>query len=286
MNRVSIVCSTKIKNGRGKVFEERTGPYREKLTRYSRNIQKVLVSLSLFVLVACVSSKEEKEVKQSSSTSIVAFSTRTRSQVEETSPSSHFTQETPKSASAFTKASFNGSYYSVQGKYGEIIIVNKKHPLSSDYVPGEVPEAVSAFHEIVTKMQSLGYAVSTTNYSGFRSYETQADLYQSYVAKDGKDNADRYSARAGYSEHQTGLAYDVLDSSGALLTEPGATQWLAENAHSYGFIVRYLPGKEDSTGYMPESWHIRYIGEEASDIYQSGQTLEEYFDLPGGGYED
>lgn len=179
---------------------------------------------------------------------------------------------------------FNGSYYSVQGKYGDVIIVNKKYPISSDYAPGEIPEAASAFHHLLAEMVALGYDVSTTAYSGFRSYETQAALYQAYVANDSQENADRYSARPGHSEHQTGLAYDILDSSGALLTEETASQWLAENAHRYGFIVRYPPDKEEITGYMPESWHLRYIGPEAVDIYQSGQTLEEYFDIQGGSY--
>ncbi|MGT2950731.1 D-alanyl-D-alanine carboxypeptidase [Streptococcus cuniculi] len=237
-----------------------------------------LLSLSTLVLVACGQEKEKPADETSPApTSQVAS--------ESSVSSSDVAQETLANSEE-KKAAFNGSYYSVQGKYGEVIIVNKKHPLSSDYAPGEIPEAVSAFREIVAKMYSLGYDVSTTNYSGFRSYETQANLYQSYVANDGKENADRYSARAGYSEHQTGLAYDVLDSSGALLTEPKATKWLADHAHEYGFIVRYLPEKEHSTGYMPESWHIRYIGKEATDIYQSGQTLEEYFGVPGGDYEN
>ncbi|MGT2715396.1 LD-carboxypeptidase LdcB/DacB [Streptococcus respiraculi] len=244
-------------------------------------IRSVLFGLSILALVACGQAKEKHadETSTASSSQVLSESSASSSEVAQ--------QETPAPAnSEEKKADFNGTYYSVQGKYGEVIIVNKKHPLSSDYAPGENPEAVSAFREIVAKMHSLGYDVSTTNYSGFRSYETQANLYQSYVANDGKENADRYSARAGYSEHQTGLAYDILDSSGALLTEPSATKWLAEHAHEYGFIVRYLAGKEDSTGYMAESWHIRYIGKEADDIYQSGQTLEEYFGVPGGGYEN
>lgn len=189
------------------------------------------------------------------------------------------------STSTNTNASYNGSYYSVQGKYGEVIIANKKHPLSADYAPGEEPQALAAFQNLIADMQAKGFDVSN-NYSGFRSYETQASLYQSYVDQDGQAAADTYSARPGYSEHQTGLAFDLLDSSGNLLEEPTASQWLAENAHHYGFIVRYLPGKENSTGYMAESWHVRYIGQEATDIYNSGLTLEEYFGVPGGDYSN
>lgn len=245
-------------------------------------IRCILSSLFLLFLVACATSTAEKEVASSTGASLASSSVNSQAMAETGSSSSQSTAP----ASISTQPTDNGSYYSVEGKYGEVIIVNKRYPLSSDYAPGEIPEAVSAFQDLVTQMQSLGYDVSRTQYSGFRSYDMQAGLYQSYVANDGKERADRYSARAGYSEHQTGLAYDILDNSGALLTEPSATTWLAENAHSYGFIVRYPPGKEAITGYMPESWHIRYIGREASDIYQSGKTLEEYFGVSGGGYED
>lgn len=179
----------------------------------------------------------------------------------------------------------HGDYYTVMGRYGEVIIVNKRHPLSATFAPGEDPEALSAFHNLIEAMQAEGFAVSEA-YSGFRSYDTQAGLYESYVARDGQAEADRYSARPGYSEHQTGLAFDVLDSSGALLEDPEASQWLREHAHEYGFIVRYLPGKEAITGYMAESWHLRYIGQEAQEIAESGLTLEEYFGVPGGDYLD
>ncbi|HEP1819115.1 TPA: M15 family metallopeptidase [Streptococcus suis] len=206
------------------------------------------------------------------------------SSVDSNSQSASNTETTIENGTANTGATFNGSYYSVQGKYSEIIIANKKHPLSPSYAPGENPQALAAFQQLIADMQAQGFAISN-NYSGFRSYETQAGLYQSYVNQDGQAAADTYSARAGYSEHQTGLAFDLLDSSGNLLEEPTASQWLASNAHHYGFIVRYLPGKEYSTGYMAETWHVRYIGQEATDIYNSGLTLEEYLGVPGGGYE-
>lgn len=180
---------------------------------------------------------------------------------------------------------YNGSYYSVEGKYGEVLVVNKRHPLDPSYAPGEDPTAYSAFQELLVAMRQEGFAISDA-YSGYRSYDYQSGLYQNYVNRDGQKAADRYSARPGYSEHQTGLAFDLMDMSGALLEEPQASAWLAENAHYYGFIVRYLPDKEDITGYSPESWHIRYIGPEAEDIYESGLTLEEYFNIPGGDYQE
>ena len=177
----------------------------------------------------------------------------------------------------------NGSYYSVRGKYDDIIIVNKKHGLSKDYNPGENPTAKAAFVHLRDDMINQGLNVGRS-YSGFRSYDYQKTLYDNYVSRDGQAAADRYSARPGYSEHQTGLVFDLTDKSGNLLEDSRASQWLKDNAHNYGFIVRFQAGKEASTGYMPEAWHIRYVGKEAKDIHDSGLSLEEYFGIEGGDY--
>ena len=177
----------------------------------------------------------------------------------------------------------NGSYYSVRGKYDDIIIVNKKHGLSKDYNPGENPTAKAAFVRLCDDMINQGLNVGRS-YSGFRSYDYQKTLYDNYVSRDGQAAADRYSARPGFSEHQTGLVFDLTDKSGNLLEDARASQWLKDNAHNYGFIVRFQAGKEASTGYMPEAWHIRYVGKEAKDIHDSGLSLEEYFGIEGGDY--
>ncbi|WP_070043528.1 LD-carboxypeptidase LdcB/DacB [Streptococcus agalactiae] len=189
------------------------------------------------------------------------------------------------SNSRLNQATFNGSYYIIRGKYDDIIIANKKYPMSLYYNPGENPKAKEAFLRLRNEMINQGFNVGT-GYSGFRSYDNQKILYQNYANRDGYDVADRYSARAGYSEHQTGLAYDLTDKSGNLLEDKNATDWLQNNAHRYGFVVRYLPGKELITGYMSEPWHIRYIGKEAKEVYESGKTLEEYYGFDGGGYAD
>ena len=181
------------------------------------------------------------------------------------------------------KVASNGSYYSIKGKYDDIIIANKKYPLSPSYNPGEDATAKAAFVRLRNDMINQGFNVGHA-YSGFRSYDTQKTLYQNYANRDGHAAADRYSARAGYSEHQTGLAYDLTDRSGNLLEDKTATDWLNNNAYKYGFVVRYQPGKESVTGYMPEAWHIRYIGKEAKEVYESGKSLEEYFDFDGGDY--
>ena len=181
------------------------------------------------------------------------------------------------------KLTNNGSYYSVHGKYDDIIIVNKKHGLSKDYNPGENPTAKAAFVRLRDDMINQGLNVGRS-YSGFRSYDYQKTLYDNYVSRDGQAAADRYSARPGFSEHQTGLVFDLTDKSGNLLEDARASQWLKDNAHNYGFIVRFQAGKEASTGYMPEAWHIRYVGKEAKDIHDSGLSLEEYFGIEGGDY--
>ena len=178
-----------------------------------------------------------------------------------------------------------GDYYSVQGKYDEIVIANKHYPLSKDYNPGENPTAKAELLKLIAAMQEAGFPISD-HYSGFRSYETQTQLYQDYVNKDGKAEADRYSARPGYSEHQTGLAFDLINTDGDLVTEEKAAQWLLDHAADYGFVVRYLKGKEKETGYMAEEWHLRYVGKEAKDIAASGLSLEEYYGFEGGDYVD
>ena len=186
---------------------------------------------------------------------------------------------------ANSKVSNKGSYYSLQGKYDEIVVANKHYPMSKDYYPGENATAKAAFLKLIAQMKEEGYAISD-NYSGFRSYATQAQLYQSYVNQEGQAAADRYSARPGYSEHQTGLAFDVIGTDGQLVEDSSAAQWLLDHAPDYGFVVRYPRGKESITGYMHEEWHLRYIGKEAKDIAASGLTLEEYYGFDGGDYLD
>ena len=187
------------------------------------------------------------------------------------------------SQTSVKEVQYNGSYYFVQGKYDEIVVANKKHPMAANYNPGENPTAKAAFLRLRNDMIAQGYNVGYA-YSGFRSYDYQKVLYQNYVNKDGQAAADRYSARPGYSEHQTGLVFDLTDKAGNLLEDTAASNWLKNNAYRYGFVVRYQPGKEASTGYMPEAWHIRYIGKEADEVYHSGLSLEEYYGFEGGDY--
>ena len=159
-----------------------------------------------------------------------------------------------------------------------ILIANKTYSLPSDYNPGKIDDTVmDAFYE----MQSAAAAEGLNLYisSGFRSYNTQYWLYNNYVERDGKEEADTYSARAGYSEHQTGLCFDLntIDESFAYTPE---SKWLEQHAQEYGFIIRYPKGKENITGYMYDPWHLRYLGKElAEKVYNSGLCLEEYLGI-------
>lgn len=162
-----------------------------------------------------------------------------------------------------------------------ILLANKQHPLPDTYAPGEVPEARTAFEAM--KANAVNDGVNLQAFSTYRDFARQKQLYESYVAKDGQQAADRYSARPGYSEHQTGLSFDIGESgkeqhwASASFGDTEGGKWLAANAHKYGFILRYPEGKEKITGYMYESWHFRYVGKEvATQVYEKSITLEEY----------
>ena len=232
----------------------------------------ILSGLLAFTLVAC---SQEKPA-----TSETQTSTEEKT-VQEGTAGSKSQEASQKKAEVVNK----GDHYSIQGKYDEIVVANKHYPMSKDYNPGENPTAKAELLKLIAAMQQAGFPISD-NYSGFRSYETQTQLYQNYVDKDGKAEADRYSARPGYSEHQTGLAFDLIETNGDLVTEEKAAQWLLDHAADYGFVVRYLKGKEKETGYMAEEWHLRYVGKEAKEIAASGLSLEEYYGFEGGDYVD
>jgi len=158
-----------------------------------------------------------------------------------------------------------------------ILIANKTYALPPDYAPGVDPEAEAAFYEMQADASALGLNLYIS--SGYRSYDYQSGLYQRYVDRSGKAEADRYSARAGHSEHQTGLAFDLNTISDEFKdTDEG--KWVAENCHKYGFIIRYPEDKESITGYMYEPWHIRYLSVDiATAVYESGLCLEEYLGI-------
>ena len=158
-----------------------------------------------------------------------------------------------------------------------ILIVNKTYSLPDGFATGNDPVAYQALLELQSAASSAGYSIPLI--SGFRSQATQTGLYNRYVARDGKDVADTYSARPGHSEHETGLAYDIGEIDNNYGETPAGT-WLAQHAHEFGFIIRYPKGKEDITKYQYEPWHVRYVGtEHAAKIYEQDLTLEEYLGI-------
>lgn len=179
------------------------------------------------------------------------------------------------------------------------VLVNKEYSLPKDYVPADLAEPNILFpfeYEDEKKLLRKEAADAITNLfeaaaneglrlygvSGYRSYDRQKAIYDSNVATRGEEETNRYSARPGHSEHQTGLAMDVstpsiqfhLDSGFAATPEG---KWLADNAYRFGFIIRYPEGKTDITGYAYEPWHIRYVGIPlAEKLHNENLTLEEY----------
>mgnify|MGYP001024781050 FL=1 len=185
----------------------------------------------------------------------------------------------------------NGATY-----INDILIVNKTYPLQENYIPTNTKNnKVSSYTGVCndcidieayqewTKMKADALAVGFNLWiqSGYRPYVLQEKLYNNYVSRDGKAEADRYSARPGYSEHQTGLCFDINNPSKSF-NETEEAKWINDNAYRYGYILRYPKGKENETGYMYESWHVRYVGKElAEKLYNNGDwiTLEDYLGI-------
>ena len=155
-----------------------------------------------------------------------------------------------------------------------ILIVNKTYALPSWFGDGLTAETQNAFAAMQAEAASLGLDIYIS--SGFRSYWSQESIYNRYVANDGQAEADRYSARPGHSEHQSGLTFD-LNTIDEAFAYTAAGQWVRDNAHRFGFVIRYPPGKEHITGYIWEPWHLRYLGVPvATELYNTGLSLEEY----------
>ncbi len=160
------------------------------------------------------------------------------------------------------------------------VIVNKTFSVPETYGPGGILNDVwNAWGEMSNAAYNDGVYIYIL--SGYRSYYTQNNLYESYVLQSGRDEADTYSARPGHSEHQIGLAIDI-NSVAADFEETAEGKWLAENSYKYGYILRYPENKQDATGYIYKPYHFRYVGKDlAETLYNGGDwiTLEEYYGL-------
>ncbi|MDB5118765.1 MAG: hypothetical protein JWQ79_4257 [Mucilaginibacter sp.] len=185
------------------------------------------------------------------------------------------------------------------------VVVNKKHCMQPvTYIPGDLvtvvdsqgssyllsAKAAPSFKAMSDAATADGESFYLT--SSYRSYSDQVSTYAYWVNTSGKAGADTYSARPGYSEHQTGLAFDVaatVNGNNYVLSDFAKTsqyQWLQAHAADYGFIQRYYAGSESITGYEAEEWHYRYVGVAvAKDMQTKGiKTLEQYWGISGGDY--
>ena len=181
--------------------------------------------------------------------------------------------------------------YAEPDKYGTKVLVNKYFYLGENYVPDDLveltseqgygslrKEAYDAYVKMFEDAKKEGIYFYAT--SSYRSYDTQVIIYNRYLTIDSKEEVDIYSARPGFSDHQTGYTVDILKQGydfGNFYTTK-ESKWLAENAYKYGFILRYPEGKEEATGYKYEPWHYRYVGDAAEDVYKSGVSYDEYFE--------
>ncbi|MBC1387644.1 D-alanyl-D-alanine carboxypeptidase family protein [Listeria innocua] len=195
----------------------------------------------------------------------------------------------------------NGIQY-IENEENILVLANKDYSLQPTYTPPDLvrPNVTFSFgNEQVEKAQlrkeagtALEEMFKAANQdgkklfavSGYRSYKRQQEVFQAEVNSKGDKKAREAVAYPGTSEHQTGLAMDISSENQSYeLTEAfGNTpegKWLEENAHNYGFILRYMKGREDITKYQYESWHYRYVGKDAATIiYKNNWTLEEFFE--------
>lgn len=175
----------------------------------------------------------------------------------------------------------------------EYILVNKYYYVGEKYVPENLESlplsysrsgmkltnvAKSALEELINAAKTDNMTILVT--SSYRSYEYQVKLYNQYAEENSKEEADTYSARPGYSEHQTGLAVDIHNGK-KVYTDFESTEefnWMQENAYKYGFILRFPKDKVNETGYIYESWHYRYVGKDiAKYIHKNNISFEEYY---------
>jgi D-alanyl-D-alanine carboxypeptidase len=176
---------------------------------------------------------------------------------------------------------------------GNLMLVNKFNYLTKEYVPENITdvkntyaygdneiieEVYTAFKNMWTDAKKEDLSLIIT--SSYRDYEFQEELWNNYAYANSEDWADSVSARAGYSEHQTGLALDIVTYNSTMndFENTDEFKWLQKNAYKYGFILRYPKDKTDITGYDYESWHYRYVGKEvAQKIHELDITFDEYY---------
>lgn len=242
--------------------------------------------------------KEESKIENKEETKKEESEEKTTTEKEKSSTSTA-------KAGKGTDSSLNGTKtskgYTITVKNGityidGVLIANKTYALPSSYVPsgtygklsgaykeisktGILKDAYSAYTKMQSAAKNAGYNIYIA--SGYRSYGYQEGLYNGYVKRNGKADADLGSARPGHSEHQTGLAFDLNTISNSS-DNTKMTKWVLSNCYKYGYILRYPKGKTTKTGYKYEWWHLRYVGVDlATKLYNNGDwiTLEEHFGI-------
>jgi len=195
----------------------------------------------------------------------------------------------------FTSDINNNEIMTIDNPNDILVLTNKKRKLENSYIPNDLTllslkfshsdkylrkEAAINFEKLSLDASKLGYTIIAV--STYRSYDYQEKLFSNYVKNKGYEYASNCCAKAGFSEHQTGLAVDVEGSNHDYdnFEDCKEFNWMKNNAHKYGFILRYPKGKEDITGFKYEPWHYRYVGIDiATYIYNNNLTLEEYLKL-------
>ena len=195
----------------------------------------------------------------------------------------------------YVEIGLDNEFYTEYNQISEFsydMLVNKYNKLDKDYVPKDLIKVDSKY---TTDSNNSGNKVMLENFykmaddlnketnlkiyirSGYRSYESQEDVYDSYLKSYGQNYVKKYVAYPGFSEHQTGLAIDIKASTSEIFANTKESNWLKKNAYKYGFILRYAKSMEEVTGYQNEEWHYRYVGlEVAKYIHENNMSFDEY----------
>jgi D-alanyl-D-alanine carboxypeptidase len=280
---------------------------RQKITLAAGIAVLILVIIFVLAFKGCNSKKKNNDKTVPANTETTTDDNKTATENNSENIKSEETQDA--STSSDNSSDYSGSQYadsqsvsskgfSIQTINGityvdGVLIANKTYSLPSDFIPQdpEVPVTsqrsttsldrtlMSAWRTMQADASSQGLNIYIA--SAYRSYSYQVNLYNSYVARDGKAAADTYSSRPGNSEHQTGLCFD-LNSIDDSFGDTAEGRWVNDNCYKYGFCIRFPKGKDAYTGYQYESWHLRYVGKDlAEKLYNNGAwiSLEEYFGI-------
>lgn len=280
---------------------------RQKITLAAGIAVLILVIIFVLAFKGCNSKKKNNDKTVPANTETTTDDNKTATENNSENIKSEETQDA--STSSDNSSDYSGSQYadsqsvsskgfSIQTINGityvdGVLIANKTYSLPSDFIPQdpEVPVTsqrsttsldrtlMSAWRMMQADASSQGLNIYIA--SAYRSYSYQVNLYNSYVARDGKAAADTYSSRPGNSEHQTGLCFD-LNSIDDSFGDTAEGRWVNDNCYKYGFCIRFPKGKDAYTGYQYESWHLRYVGKDlAEKLYNNGAwiSLEEYFGI-------